>query len=119
MAVKAMAPRIERTLKIIPRVHAQLLPFRKPNPTASHMRLKTTTIPPVIIPRPERMPPAAPISVEVEMRAESPIIAIPARSPNIPIKMANKASIVTPVGLGGFCICMSDARLVVSCLIRV
>ena len=70
--------------------------------------VNTTTIPPSMRPRPMRNPPADPNRVVVDIRAESPTMAIPARSPKIPIKMAKMASKVTPVGLGGICASMSD-----------
>ena len=99
------APIIERTLKIIPRVQAQPLPCRKPKPTASQMRLNSVTIAPRMRPNPEKKPPAVPKRADVEIRAESPITAIPARSPKIPMRMARMASMVIPFGLDGFCSC--------------
>ncbi len=114
MMAKDKAPIIERTLKIIPMVQAQLLPCRNPSPTASQMRLKTRTIPPRTRPNPVSEAAFAPKRVDVETRADSPIIAIPPRSPSTPINIARTAIMVIPVGLAGLSGCMWDGRQLVA-----
>jgi hypothetical protein len=88
-------------LKIIPRVQDQPLPWRKPAPVVSHMRLKKRTTPPMTNPI---VPSKEPTLGRVEKRAEKPIIARLAKSPTIPIRISKTASIVIPVGRESLCV---------------
>ena len=75
---------MESTVNIIPRVHAQPFPWRKPTPVASHMRLKKRKTPPITIPT---VPIRVPTVGRVENMAAKPMIARLTRSPRTPIRI--------------------------------
>ena len=92
---------MERTVKIIPRVQAQPLPWRNPTPVASQTRLKKRKTPPITTPT---VPIRVPTVGIVENSAETPIIAMLTRNPRTPIRISIIPRIVMPIGREGFCI---------------
>ncbi len=75
---------MERTVKIIPRVHAQPFPWRNPTPVASQIRLKKRNTPPMTSPT---VLASVPIAGRVVSRAEKAIMAMLTKSPRTPIRI--------------------------------
>lgn len=100
-AATTMVPRSERMLKIKPRVLAQPLPSRKPQPVNSQIIPKKMTAPPMTNPRVASKPPTP--KPRLANMDENAAIAMPPINPTTPASIASIAIIVTPIGLGDFC----------------
>jgi hypothetical protein len=94
-----MLPSTDRMLKTKPRVQAQRLPVRKPQPAKSQMKPKKRRTPATIFPELETSPPRRPALVKREGKEKT---AAPVMRRITPTSIARIAMRVTPLGLGGF-----------------
>jgi hypothetical protein len=94
-----MLPSIDKMLKIKPRVQAQRLPMRNPQPAKSQMKPKKKRTPATILPEFETSPPRRPALVKREGKEKT---AAPVIRSTTPTSIARIAMTVTPLGLGGF-----------------
>jgi len=100
-AATTMVPRSDRMLKIKPSVLAQPLPLRKPQPVSSQINPKKMTTPAMMKPSVASRPPTPkPMPANKD---ENVAIATPPINPTTPTSIASIAIIVTPIGLGDFC----------------
>jgi len=100
-AATTIVPNSDRMLKIKPSALAQPLPWRKPQPVNSQIIPKKITTPPMMFPMLASRPPT-PKPKPANMD-ESVAIAMPPINPTTPVSIASIAIIVTPIGLGDFC----------------
>ncbi len=100
-AATTTVPNSDRMLKIKLSVLAQPLPSRKPQPVSSQIIPKKITTLPMMYPKLASRPPTPkPRLANID---ENAAMAMPPISPTTPVSIASIAIIVTPIGLGGFC----------------
>jgi hypothetical protein len=100
-AATTMVPNSDRMLKIKLSVLAQPLPSRKPQPVSSQIIPKKITTPPIMYPKLASRPPTPkPRLANIDEKAA---MAMPPINPTTPVSIASIAIIVTPIGLGDFC----------------
>jgi hypothetical protein len=100
-AATTMVPNRDRMLKIKLSVLAQPLPSRKPQPVSSQIIPKKITTPPIMYPMLASRPPTPkPRLANIDEKAA---MVMPPINPTMPVSIASIAIIVTPIGLGDFC----------------